>query len=187
MPVQAAIDAAGLEEAWPKQRIQELEVGRHAVRWRHKASRAEGIFSGIRFTAPAPVETVWERAADYQGIGPTVPGVRRVRTADQGEGRQVVDIDAKVLWREFTMRFEVEQDPPNTMRFRLVRPAVGEFQGIARFRPAGSPEAPGTVIELSTWLRPTRAVPIRLLLAVERMAMLHGTKAFLGQFEPASR
>lgn len=187
-PAFAAIDTAHIQGPWPKQRVRDLEVGRHPVRWRHQASRAEGIFSGVRFTAPASAADVWARAADYQDIGPTVPGVTAVRVVEASAGRQVVDVDAKVLWKTFTLRFEVEQEPPRAMRFRLVHPALGEFRGVSLFEPAASGDGAGTVVELSTWLKPARPVPIRLLLAVERMALLQGTKAFLSTFDrPAPR
>jgi hypothetical protein len=42
----------------------------------------------------------------------------------------------------------------------------------------GAP-SPRTHVELSTWYQPSRPVPMRLLLLVERMTLLQGTKTFL--------
>ena len=186
-PAPAAIETEFIQRAWPKQRVRELEVGRYPVRWRQRASQAEGIFAGVRFTAPAPSGEVWERAADYHGVGPTVPGVTGVRITDESPGRQLVDVDAQVLWKTFTLHFEVEQEPPRVMRFRLVNPALGEFRGVSVFEPAGTAAQAGTAVDLSTWLKPAHPVPARLLLAIERMALLQGAKAFLVQFEPPAR
>ena len=179
----APIDTEVLEHPWPRERVRQLEVGRYPVRWRHRASRAEGLFTGVRFEVPLERQGAWELANDYSDIGPTVPGVTAVRFLERSATRQVIQVDVKVLWKKLRLTFEVEQDPPTRIRFRLVHHAVGEYIGVCVFeeRPASGTHAtgPSTTVELSTWLKPARPVPLRLLLLVERMALLGGVKSFL--------
>lgn len=177
-----AIDTTALEQPWPKQRVRETEVGRYPVTWREKANRREGIFAGVRFSAPLDRQAVWDLAADYGDIGSKTPGVTAVRMVEQSETRQVIEVDAKVLWKTLTLRFEVERDPPKAMRFRLTDELLGEYRGVCRFEPT----ATGTDVEMATWLKPSRPVPIGLILLVERMTFLQGVKGFLEACEPRS-
>ena len=153
------------------------------MRWRQRASRKDGIFAGVRFTAPLDRQTVWELSTDYSDIGKETPGVTAVRFLEQRPTRQVIQIDVKVLWKTLRLIFEVEQDPPNVMRFQLRNSPLGEYRGVCQFE--DSPDDPahgrskGTTVELSTWLKPTRPVPMGLLLVVERMTFLQGVKSFL--------
>ena len=66
------------------------------------------------------------------------------------------------------------------VKFRLVNKALGEYRGLLRFETAGAGE---TAVELVTWLKPNRPVPIRLLLVVERIAMLQASREFLKRCE----
>ncbi len=170
-----SIDTALLELPWPRQRVRETEVGRYPVQWREKANRREGIFAGVTFSAPLERQAVWDLAADYGDIGAKTPGVTAVRVLEQSDERQVIEVDAKVLWKTFTLRFEVERDPPQVMRFRLTDARLGEYRGVCRFEQ--TPD--GTAVELATWLKPARPVPAGLILLVERMTFLQGVKGFL--------
>jgi len=184
---EAAIDTEFLERPWPNQWVHELEVGRHPVRWRQRASRRDGIFAGVRFDVPLERQTVWGLANDYQDIGQLTPGVTAVRYLEQSETRQVIAVDVKVLWKELTLTFEVERDPPRAVRFRLVNEVLGEYRGLCVFDESPGPEAGGrsdaTRVELATWLLPSRPVPMRLLLLVERMVLLTGVREFLESCE----
>lgn len=172
-----SIDTGFIERPWPKERSRETEVGRHPVVWRERASKPDGIFAGVRFTAPLARPAVWDLANEYQDIGEITPGVTAVRYRERTERREVIEVDVKVLWKSLTLVFEVEKDPPAAVRFRLVNEALGEYRGVSKFN-----EAPdGTVVELLTWLKPNRPVPMRLLLIVERMAMLQAARTFLEQ------
>ena len=171
----AAIDTALLEGPWPNQRVRETEVGRYPVRWRSRIAKREGIFAGLRFTAPLDAQTIWGMSSDYHDIGTKVPGVKAVRFLEQTETREVIAIDVKVLWKELTLTFEVEREPPRVMRFRLVNAALGEYRGVAVYAPEGT----GTTVELSTWLQTAHPVPAGLLLGVERIALLQGAREFL--------
>ena len=177
------IETDFLERSWPRQWVRDLEVGRYEVRWRQRASRNDGIFAGVQFVAPLEQHTVWELANDYSDIGKVTPGVTAVRFLKQDANRQVIQIDVKVLWKTLRLNFEVEQDPPNAVRFRLRNQALGEYRGVCVFkeaaRQAGEDQPNGTTVELSTWLKPTRPVPMGLLLVVERMTFLQGVKSFL--------
>ena len=176
-----------LEQPWPRQWVRDLEVGRYDVRWRQRASRKEGIFAGVRFVAPLERQTVWALSTDYSDIGKMTPGVTAVRFLEQQPTRQVIQIDVKVLWKTLRLIFEVEQDPPKAMRFRLRNPALGEYRGVCLFQEssheAGQNQPNGTTVELSTWLKPSRPVPMGLLLIVERMTFLQGVKEFLTSCE----
>ena len=173
----ASIDTGFLEQPWPKARTQETEVGRHAVQWRQRADKREGIFAGVQFVAPLDRQAVWDRANRYTDVGAMTPGVTAVRYVEQSERRQVIQVDVRVLWKDFTLTFELEQDPPEAVRFKMVHPAIGEYRGICRFTERTG--ASGTVTELLTWLKPSRPVPARLVLLVERMALLSAARRFL--------
>ncbi len=179
----STIETDFLERPWPKQWVRNLEVGRDEVRWRQRASRKGGIFAGVRFTAPLPREQVWELANDYSDIGKTTPGVTAVRFLKQDSNHQVIQIDVKVLWKTLRLNFEVEQDPPKIVRFRLRNQALGEYRGVCVFEDPSNSAGPGqpkaTTVELSTWLKPNRPIPMGLLLVVERMTFLQGVKSFL--------
>lgn len=176
-----SIDTAFIEQPWPRQWVRELEVGPHPVRWRQRASKQDGLFAGVRFTAPLPRQRVWELANRYDDIGTLTPGVTAVRFLEQSPTRQVIQIDVKVLWKTLRLTFEVEQTPPEAIRFRLVNELLGEYRGVCRFEEAapGADGRPATALELSTWLKPARPVPAGLLLAVERMVLLQGARGFL--------
>ena len=170
-----AIDTGFIEQPWPKQRLHETEVGRHPVVWRERASKPDGIFAGVRFTAPLPRAEVWALSNEYEDIGKITPGVVAVRYRERTERREVIEVDVKMLWKTLTLVFEVENDPPAAVRFRLLNEALGEYRGVSKFD-----EAPdGTTVELLTWLKPNRPVPMRLLLVVERIAMLQASRTFL--------
>ena len=178
------IDTAFLEQPWPKARTRETEVGRHAVTWREFAGKQEGIFAGVRFTAPLGRQDVWTLANEYQDVGSITPGVTAVRYVERSERREVIEVDVKILWKSLTLRFEVEKEPPAIVRFRLVNKALGEYRGFSRFEEDG----PGqTAVDLVTWLKPARPVPIRLLLVVERIAMLQASREFLKRCEARLR
>jgi hypothetical protein len=174
------VDLAALQQPWPKQRVRELEVGRHPVRWRHRLSKAEGIRAGVRFVAPHARQAVWDLATDYRGVGGHTPGVAGVRVVEESETRQVIEVEARVLWRQVTIAFEVERHAPESLQFRLIRPAIGQFAGVCTFsEQAGKAGGQETVVELSTWLTPPAHVPLGLLLVFERVALLQGTRGFL--------
>lgn len=183
------IDTSFIERAWPRQWVRELEVGRHPVRWRERALRREGIFAGVRFLAPRERATVWALSSRFDGIGELTPGVRAVRVLEQSEARKVIEVDLRVLWKELTLRFEVEQEPPSVTRFRLVNDVIGEYRGVCRYTEAVPEDggAAATQVELSTWLRPARPVPVGLILFVERMTLLKGVEGFLDSLESPPR
>jgi len=184
----AAIDTDFLERPWPKQWVREFEVGRHPVRWRQRASKRDGLFAGVQFTAPLPQQAVWDLANDYQDIGHITPGVRAVRYLERSETREVIQLDVQVLWKQLTLTFEVEKEPPRVMRFRLVHETLGEYRGVSVFtegEAAGEDHPAGTGVELATWLLPNRPVPMGLLLVVERMVMLQAAREFLETCERA--
>jgi len=181
VPLRAGtIDTAFLERPWPKERIRETEVGRHAVTWREYASKPEGIFAGVRFAAPLDRDKVWALANEYADVGSSTPGVTAVRYVERSERRDVIEVDVKILWKSLTLRFEVEKEPPVLVTFRLVNEALGEYRGLSRFEEAGAGQ---TAVDLVTWLKPNRPVPIRLLLIVERIAMLQAAREFLKRCE----
>ncbi|MBI3321850.1 MAG: hypothetical protein HYZ91_06250 [Candidatus Omnitrophica bacterium] len=179
-----SIDTNSLAAPWPKQRVRDLEVGRYDVRWRDRLSKRDGVWAGAHFTAPLARQRVWDLATDYHEIGKKTPGVTAVRVVEESADRQVIQLDVKVLWKTLTLTFEVEQDPPKALRFRLVHPALGEYRGVCLFEETRDVERQGfphraTPVALSTWLKPSRPVPLGLLLVVERMALLQGIKGFL--------
>ncbi|MBI3087698.1 MAG: hypothetical protein HYY91_02250 [Candidatus Omnitrophica bacterium] len=170
-----SIDTAFLERDWPKQYVHEYEVGKYPVRWRQKAGKTEGIFAGALFLAPSGLQRTWELATDYTDLGTKTPGVTAVRFLENTETRQVIEIDAKVLWKTLTLRFEVERDPPRAIRFRLLNEAVGEYRGMCLMRE----EDGQTRVGLATWLQPAVRVPPRLILWAERVVILKGVRNFL--------
>ena len=183
------IETRTLEQPWPKQRVRELEVGKFPVRWRERASRKDGVLAGARFTAPLARQAVWDLATDYQDVGTQVPGVTAVHFLEESPTRQVIQLDVKVLWKTLQLTFEVERDPPNALRFRLANQAIGEYLGLCTFEEtsgsaASADSKPATTVELSTWLKPSRPIPLGLVLLVERMTLLSGAKNFLQDCEP---
>lgn len=189
LPAQAGtIDTHVLEQPWRREVVRELEVGRHEVRWRQKASNTEGIFAGVRFTAPYPRQAVWDVSSDYSDVGTMTPGVTAVRFLERSPERQVIQVDVKVLWKTLTLTFEVEQEPPTAMRFRLRNELLGEFRGVSIFEEVPTPGGGATTaVELSTWLKPSRPVPVGLLLIVERMTLLRGVERFLDTCDQSLR
>ncbi len=178
----AAIDTETLNQPWPKQTTHTYEIGRYPVRWRQKLSKKEGLWTGARFIAPRPREQVWALSNDYSDVGKMTPGVKAVHIRQEGEHRKVVAVDMKILWKELTFTFEFEEDPPNAIRFRWHDERFGEYVGIATFaESAAKPGEPSTQteVELSTLFKPNGKAPLRLLLGVERMAMLSATRDFL--------
>lgn len=180
-----SLNLSALHQPWSKQTVRDVEVGRHQVRWRHRLSRAEGLFAGVRFQAPTDRATTWRLATDYTGLGRKTPGVMDIKMLEDTPDRQVIQVDAKVLWKTIRFVFEVEHHAPQHVTFRMANTALGVFEGVCVFEDApGSPGSQGgTVVELSTRLKPSRAVPLRLLLAVERMTFLQSAKEFLKECE----
>ena len=174
------IDTELLQTPWPKQLVRHLEVGRYEVQWRQRASRREGIFAGVRFLAPLDRQSVWDKTNDFSEIGRMTPGVTAVRFLEQGPTRQVIQLDVKVLWKTLQLTFEVEQDPPRAIRFRLVNEVLGEYRGVCWLEEGSQA---GTLVELATWLQPSRPLPMGLILVVERMTLLEGVKSFLEECE----
>ena len=187
----ATIDTEFVERPWPEQRVRHVEVGRDDVAWREHATKREGIFAGVRFTAPLARQAVWDMSADYQDLGTMTPGVSGVRILDQSARREVIQVDIKVLWKRLSLTFEIERDPPGAIRYRLMNEALGEYRGVCLLTDAGSPSggrspAQGTTVELSTWLKPSRPVPVGLLLVAERIILLQGVRTFLKDCQRAA-
>ena len=181
--VAGTIDTAWLERAWPGQREHTYEVGKAEVHWRQKVSAQEGIFAGARFIAPLELERTWRLSSDYSDLGAMTPGVTAVRVLEHTPTRQVIEVDVKVLWKSVRLYFEMEQEPPEALRFRMNTPALGDYLGVARLRPV----SPGqTEIKLSTWLSPPARVPRGLVIWIERGAILGGIRNFLKTCEHAS-
>ncbi|MDP3722329.1 MAG: SRPBCC family protein, partial [Candidatus Omnitrophota bacterium] len=151
---EAAIDTDFLQQSWSRQWVRHVEVGRHQVRWRQRASRTDGIFAGVRFEVPLDRQAVWERSNDYTDLSTMTPGVTAVRWIERQEHRQVLQVDVKVLWKRLTLTFEVEQDPPTAMRFRLVHPIVGEYRGLCVFEASAAPKAGSPAFAVSPWRQP---------------------------------
>lgn len=171
-----SIDTGFLEVPWPKQRVHDYEVGTDTVRWRQKASPKEGIFAGAGFTAPADLQRTWGLSTSYADLGPMTPGVRSVQVVEESENRRVIAIEIKVLWKELRLVFEVEQEPPDAVRFRLVHEAIGDYRGVCWLRAV---EHDQTRVEMATWLKPAVRVPSGLVLWVKRSVMLKGIRNFL--------
>lgn len=175
-----SIDTALMERPWPKQWVHDYEVGTSAVRWRQRASASEGLLAGAAFTAPSAPGRTWELATNYTELGPMTPGVSSVRIIEQTDIRRVIQIDMKVLWKDVRLVFEIEQEPPTAVRFRMANQALGEYRGVCRFHPEGQ----GTRVEITTWLKPAVHVPSRLVLWVQRSVMLKGIREFLNTCRP---
>ena len=56
------VDTSMLERPWPKAKTSELEVGRYPVRWRHIASKKQGILAGVSFDVPLGRDETWRRS-----------------------------------------------------------------------------------------------------------------------------
>lgn len=187
-----AAQPEALLEPWPKERVHHVEVGRHDVRWRERGSKPDGIFAGVRFTAPLERQAVWDEATKYEDIGHITPGVVAVRTLEQTPTHEVIELDVKVLWKRLTLTFQVDREPPHLIQFQLNTPVLGEYRGVCVFDDAPvvtgkGPSGPGTVVEMATWLKPSRPVPIRMLLLVERMTLLQGVRRFLNACDQRRR
>lgn len=170
-----SIDTTLLEQRWPKQVEREFEVYKYPVRWRQRVTRTEGIFAGAKFLSPSPLQRTWDLATDYTDLGRMTPGVSAVRFLEKTPTRQVVEVDVKVLWKDLTLTFEVEQDPPRAIRFRLVNDFIGEYRGVGLFRG----EEAGTAVELVTWIQPAVKISPGLILWAERVVMMKGIRKFL--------
>ena len=173
------VDTEFLQKPWPKQTVRHLEVGRYEVRWRQRANRREGVYAGVRFTAPLDRASVWDKTSDFSDIGRMTPGVSAVRFLEETPTRQVIQLDVTVLWKTLQLTFEVEQDPGRAIRFRLVNKLLGEYWGVCWLEEASA----GTIVELATWLKPSRPIPVGLLLFVERKTLLDGVRNFLEECE----
>lgn len=175
-----SIDTTLLEQRWPKQREREFEVYKYPVRWRQRVSKTEGIFAGAKFLSPSPLQRTWDLATDYADVGRMTPGVSSVRFVEHTPTRQVVEVDVKVLWKDLTLTFEVEQDPPRAIRFRLVNDFIGEYRGVGLFHPEGE----GTAVQVVTWIRPSVKLSPGLIIWAERVVMMKGIRKFLETCEP---
>ena len=64
---------------------------------------------------------------------------------------------------------------------------LGEYRALVSMKEATdafhSSEPAKTLVEMSTWLKPPRPVPMRLLAAMQRMMFLRATKEFLQECE----
>ena len=176
-----SIETAFLEQPWPRQWVHEYEVGKYAVRWRQKAKAEEGIFAGASFAAEATLQRTWALATDYTDLGTMTPGVERVRWLERTPTRQVIQISVKVLWKTLQLTFEIEQDPPKAVRFRLLNPELGEYRGVCLMQQEGTT----TRVDLATWLKPAIPVSGGLVLWVERIVLLRGIRNFLETCERA--
>ena len=174
------MDTTFFEGPWPKQWTHDYEVGRHTVQWRQRASDRDGIFAGAAFAAPASQAQTWALANDYSDVGAKTPGVTAVRYLENTQTHQLVEIDAKVLWKRLTLKFEIERDPPNSVRFRLLNRTIGDYRGVFRLAPA----AHGTQVEFITWLDPAVRMPKGLILYTERVVMLQSIRNFLRTVRP---
>ena len=178
------IDTSMLEHGWPHETVRKFEVGRYPVRWRQRVSRAEGVLTGVRFDAPVDRQTAWGLAKDYAVLWEMTRAVKAVRYLERTPGRDVIELDMKILWKKLTLRFELEQTPPAEIRFQLLHSKLAQYRGLCRFEERASPGGPvATPTEISTWIKPSRAVPLGLLLIVERALMLEGAKHFLKECE----
>lgn len=175
LPAAAAIDVVRLQQPWPRQRTRTYEVGKYPIQWRQAVDKTTGLCAGVRFTAPLALQATWDLAQDYRGVGQRTPGVEAVRFKEDTPGRQLIELDVTVLWRNITLQFLVERDAPHRLRFELLDSPFGVYRGYAAFAQVSG----GTVVELATQLQPAHRVPARLLLFVERLALLGGARAFL--------
>ena len=178
------IETDFLEQPWPQQSTRTFEIDKYEVRWRQRVDRNEGLFIGVQFNAPSTPGVTWRLATtNYGDIGAMTPGVTAVQYLEQTPTRQVIQIDIKVLWKSLRLIFEVEQEPPRAVRFRLVNEVLGEYRGLLLLQdppPQTDGVAPAsTPVLLATWLKPSRPVPLRLLLVAERIIFLQGVREFL--------
>lgn len=198
---QPSIQTDFLEAAWPKERVRQLEVGRHEVRWRQAVSKADGILVGTRFVVPRPPQQTWELANQYSDLGRMTESIESVTYLEDTPTRKVVQLKAKVLWKRFVMTFLVEQDAPETIRFELRERDLFLYRGICRFRPAEpfdsalprSGRIPsevegeqGTAVAFATQIKPAVRAPTGLILLAERIVLLQGIKAFYQACEAPS-
>ena len=184
----ASIDTDFIQRPWPHQWVHDLEVGRYPARWRQRASKTDGIFAGVRFEVPLSRQAAWDLSSDYQDIGKMTPGVTAVRYLERTANREVIQVDVKVLWKTLQLTFEVEKEPPKAMRFRLVNEVLGEYRGVCLLEEPPSDgtnvnASPRTSVELATWVKPSRPIPMGLLLLVERVTMLRAAKRFVNSCE----
>jgi hypothetical protein len=175
-----SIDTTILEQPWPKQRVHDYEVGKHTVRWRQDAS-SEGIFAGATFLAPTTIQETWDMATDYSDLGNLTPEVEKVVWVEKSQQRQVIQMTLKVLWKRLVLNFEIEQDSPNRIRFRMTSTRIGEYIGVCILTADGN----GTRLDISTRLNTPVKLPSGLLLWVQRSAMLSGIRSFLKNCEDA--
>lgn len=169
------IDTAFLEQPWPRQRVHDYEVDKYLVRWRQRSSKRDGIYAGAGFTAPAGLARVWPLTTDFTDLGTKTSAIEHVEILQESPTRQVVIVTAKVLWKRLILRFEIEQDPPRAVRFRLINRQIGEYRGVCLLRPQGEQ----TAFELATWLKTPVPVSPRLILWAERVILLDGIRGFL--------
>ncbi|HEX9780700.1 MAG TPA: SRPBCC family protein [bacterium] len=186
-PAHGAIETEFIEAAWRERPGTELEVGPHPVRWRQHVGEAGELFAGVAFTAPLAREAFWEVAADPDELEAVSPDIVSVTVLESSPSRRVVQIDARILWMTVPLTFEIEEDRPELIRFRLLSGLIGEFRGVCRLTDEAdqAPDEPRTSVELSTWLNPSRPVPGRLVLALERMVMLNGVRELFGRYADA--
>ena len=183
------IETAELQRPWPRQWTHTFIVGRHPVEWRQSATKFEGIRAAVRFSAPFDRQRVWKLSTDYTDLGRMTPGVTAVRFLRNEPTHQVIQLDVKVLWKTLPLIFDVEQDPPKAIRFRVIHPMVGDYRGVCLFEevpppPTAVPASATTTVEMATIFRPTRRlIPAGLLLLVERFTFLRGVGAFLDACE----
>jgi len=179
-----SIDTSNLEGPWPEERVRETEVHKYAVQWREHLDEKDGMYMGVRFTVPTDRAATWDLAtADYAEVGEMVPGLRELRVIEDTPKRQVVEIDIKILWAELTLTFEIEREPPEALRFRLVNKQIGQYIALYSLdEPGGavvSMDPAVTQVELSAWLMPARPVPVGMLVTAERMIFLRTAREFL--------
>ncbi len=176
------IDTAFLEKPWKDQLEREFEVGRHNVYWRQRSSKSDGLFAGMRFTAPLDRKRAWYLANEYSDVGLSTPGIKSVQITEKTPTFKVVRVEAEVLWISLALNFEVEQLAPEIVRFRLVDSKIGQYFGYCRFQdaPAEAAAAPGaTQMEFATWFKSSKPIPGGLALLAERMVLLRGARSFL--------
>ena len=188
----ATIETDFIQRPWPHQHTQQIEVGRHQVRWRDRLSRKDGLFAGVRFEAPRDQQTIWKLATDYRDIGTKTPGVTAIKFLKNEPSQQIIQVDVNVLWKKLRLQFEVEREPPTRIRFRMTNQQLGEYRGVCTFEPSRTESAaisgpPGTAVELSTWFHPPRPMPMGLALVVQRIMLLQGVARFLDSLQFPAR
>lgn len=171
-----------LEGPWPGQREHTYEVGHAQVQWRQRASATEGMFTGARFTAAVPRERAWVLSNDYSGLGTKTPGIQAIRVVEESPHHKRFEVDIKVLWKSATLRIELDEEPPELLRFRMDTLRLGRYIGRARMRAV---DASHTEVDLATWLSPPTRVPRGLVMWAQRVAIFGGIRNFLKACEPA--